>query len=120
MYIFKEDTKIRRTNLLPFGFPCFLSTQTPSKHTHNNNNNNNNENPQNHVYIQRTYQNKKKKYISLWFPMFSQHPNTKQSSKKKKKKKKRGEDGCCQSEREELKNKVSRVIKQTQNDVVLV
>ena len=32
----------------------------------------------------------------------------------------KGENGCCWSERQTLKNRVSRLIKQTQNDVVLV
>ena len=35
---------------------------------------------QNHVYIQRSYQNKKI-YISLCFPTFSHHPNTKHQAK---------------------------------------
>ena len=48
---------------------------------------------QNHVYNQKTYQNKNIYIYFLCFPMFSHHPNTKHqaSSKHKKRKEKRRE-----------------------------
>ena len=59
-----------KKSLFPFAFPHFLSNQTPSTK----------KKTQNHVYIQRSYQNKKI-YISLCFPTFSHHPNTKHQAK---------------------------------------
>ena len=80
----KKERKEKKKSLFLFTFPHFLSTQTPSKPKKN----------LNHVYNQKTYQNKKIYIFPLLSHVFSpkhRAPSTKQVAKKKKKNKNKKE-----------------------------